>query len=229
LTRRTYKPFDPLAVALEQIGDRWTLIIVRALMNKPQRYSDLKAFMVGSGSNVLADRLRRLADLAIVTRRAGSRAGSDITYQLTERGWTLAPVIEDLVRFGLRSLLFGATGHESGPERRVFDLGWAMTNPALAVEETYQWIIDGVVFTLEVVVEGVQIVRTPGHAKNPVARLETTTEVLEELLGRRTTLGEAVKSNSMNLKGRPAAIERMFTALGFPPDQVGTLQLADTG
>lgn len=137
-------------------------------------------------------------------------------------------MIEDLVRFGLRSLLFGATGHESGPERRVFDPGWAMTNPAPAVEETYQWIIGGVVFTLEVVVEGL-LVRTPGHAKNPAVRLETTTQVFEELLARRTTLGEAVKSNSMNLKGRPAAIERMFTALGFPPDQVETLRLADTG
>ena len=117
MTRRTYKPFDPLAVALEQIGDRWTLIIVRALMNKPQRYSDLRPFMVGSGSNVLADRLRRLADLGIVTRSAGPRAGSDITYQLTERGWTLAPVIEDLVRLGLRSLLFKQPEPE-GPARR---------------------------------------------------------------------------------------------------------------
>ena len=229
MTRRTYKPFDPLAVALEQIGDRWTLIIVRALMNKPQRYSDLRPFMVGSGSNVLADRLRRLADLGIVTRSAGPRAGSDITYQLTERGWTLAPVIEDLVRFGLRSLLVSATGGDSGPERRVFDPAWAMTNPALAVEETYQWTIDGVVFTLEVVVEGLQIVRTPGHAKNPAVLLKTTAEVCEELLARRTTLGEAVKSNSLNLKGQPEAIERMFTALGFPPDQVETLRLADTG
>lgn len=229
MTRRSYKRFDPLAVALEQIGDRWTLIIVRALMNNPQRYSDLRVFVSGSGSNLLADRLRRLADLGIITRSAGSRAGSDITYQLTDRGWALAPVIEDLVRFGLRALLAAPRDNEAGEQREVFDQGWAMTNPDMVINESYEWTVDSVVFTLEVVVEGLQIVRTPGRAKSPAVRLETTMDVFEEVLSSKTTLGDAVRSKRLTLKGRPSAVERMFTAIGFPPDQISTLQGAQTG
>jgi DNA-binding HxlR family transcriptional regulator len=229
LTRRSYNRFDPLAVALEQVGDRWTLIIVRALMNKPQRYSDLRVFVSGSGSNLLADRLRRLADLGILTRSAGSRAGSDVTYQLTERGWALAPVIESLVRFGVRALLSAPPENEAGLQQQVFDQGWAMTNPDLVVSESYEWTVDGKVFTLEVVVEGLQIVRTSGPAKAPAVKLETSTEVLERILAGKTTLGEAADSKRLTLNGRPSAVERMFTAIGFPPEQISTLQGAETG
>src|SRR5262249_61089335 len=101
------KLVEPRAGALQQVGECWTLNNVRALTNGPQRYSDLRTFMVGSGSNLLADRLRRLADVGIVTRSAGSRASRNVTYQLTHRGWAVAPVIEDLVRFGLRALITG--------------------------------------------------------------------------------------------------------------------------
>lgn len=226
MTRRSYRRFDPLAISLEQIGDRWTLIIVRALMNQPQRYSDLRTFVSGSGSNLLAERLRRLADLRIVTRTAGTRAGSDVTYELTERGWTLAPIIEEMVRFGLRTLLAGPGEHDGA---EVFDQAWAMTRPDLVVNERYEWSIDNKVFTLEVVVEGLQIVRTPGRAERPAVKLKSTTGVFEQVLSSKTTLGQAVKSKGMTVTGHPEAVERMFTAIGFPPDQIKTLHAAKTG
>jgi DNA-binding HxlR family transcriptional regulator len=229
MKRRSHKPFDPLAAALEQVGDRWTLIIVRALMNGPQRYSDLRTFMVGSGSNLLADRLRRLADVGLVTRSAGSRAGSNVTYQLTDRGWALAPVIEDLVRFGLRALIAGPSDGAAPFDREVFDHGWAMAAPEVAVNETYEWTVDDIVFTLEVIVEGLQIVRTPGPAKRPAVKLRTTAETFEQVLAQKSSLGQAVRSKSLTISGRPAAIERMFFAIGFPPDQIKTLHDAATG
>src|SRR5262249_12005524 len=86
LARRAYHRFCPLSMALEQVGDRWTLHIVYALLNGPKRYADLQAFLRGAGSNVLADRLRRLAESGIIGRSAGATPGSDTTYHLTERG-----------------------------------------------------------------------------------------------------------------------------------------------
>jgi hypothetical protein len=53
--------------------------------------------------------------------------------------------------------------------------------------------------------------------------------VFEQILARTTTLGEAVQTKRMTLTGRPAAIERMFTAIGFPPDQIETLQTMRAG
>src|SRR5215471_10874913 len=188
MKRRSHKPFDPLAAALEQVGDRWTLIIVRALMNGPQRYSDLRTFMVGSGSNLLADRLRRLADVGLVTRSAGSRAGSNVTYQLTDRGWALAPV-----------------------------------------NEAYEWTVDDIVFTLEVIVEGLQIVRTPGPAKRPAVKLRTTAETFEQVLAQKSSLGQAVRSKGLTTPARPAAIQHMFHAIGCKPDQIKTLNDAASG
>lgn len=222
-SRRTYNRFDPLCAALEEVGDRWTLIIVRALMNGPQRYTDLKVFVRGSGSNVLAERLRRLADAGVVTRTVGTRAGANVTYQLTDRGWALAPVIETLVRFGLRSMLMGVPGGSSADEPDVFDASWALSDPGLAKEESYEWVVDGEAFTLSVVVQGLQIVRTRGHSKTAVVKLETTTELLEQVLARTASLESAAKSGRMRLKGSPQAVRRMFTAIGFPPDQIESL------
>ena len=89
-------------MALEDVGDRWTLHIVYALLGGPKRYADLRVFLAGAGSNVLSDRLRQLADAQIVSRRTGDRPGSEATYHLTERGDALAPVVEALVRGGWR-------------------------------------------------------------------------------------------------------------------------------
>lgn len=61
MARRVYHRFCPLSMALEDVGDRWTLHIVYALLDGPKRYADLHAFLYGAGSNVLGDRLKRLS------------------------------------------------------------------------------------------------------------------------------------------------------------------------
>src|SRR5262249_49458137 len=151
MARRAYRRFCPIALALEEVGDRWTLLLIAALLLKgPQRYSDLKAFLAGAGSNVLGDRLRRLADAQIVGRSAGDRPGSEVTYHLTERGMALAPVIQGLAEWGLASLTLTAPASASQPEREVFDQTWAIPDAALVADEVYQWTVDGVEFGLAV-------------------------------------------------------------------------------
>jgi DNA-binding HxlR family transcriptional regulator len=214
--KRAYKRFDPLAVALEQIGDRWTLFVIRALMNGPQRYSDLRAYLTGAGSNVLTDRLRQLAESRIVGRTAGDRPGTSTTYHLTERGWTLAPVIEALVRFGLSSLLMTA-GAETSPDREVFDQSWAIPDPTLVADETYQWTVDGVDFSLEVRTAELQIVRTKGRAVHPAATLMTSAAVLDAVVSGRSSWDSVAGTDQLILRGSAPAIDRMFTAVGFAP------------
>jgi DNA-binding HxlR family transcriptional regulator len=87
MPRRVYNRFCPLSLALEDVGDRWTLHVVYALLSGPKRYADLKHYLDGAGSNLLGDRLRRLADAHVVGRSTGNRPGSETTYHLTERGW----------------------------------------------------------------------------------------------------------------------------------------------
>src|SRR5262252_8735874 len=181
MARRVYNRFCPLSLALEDVGDRWTLHIVYALLPGPKRYAELKLFLDGAGSNVLGDRLRHLADAHVVGRQTGDRPGSETTYYLTERGRGLAPVIKALVDWGLPVLT-----HPNGPAHEVFDQTWAIPDPNLILDETYQWTIDGI--DSELVVSGRSLVRTPGPARDPVATMVTTTEVLSVLAGRGMTV-----------------------------------------
>src|SRR5215469_1712304 len=183
---RTYRRLCPLSMALEDVGDRWTLHIIYALLGGPKRYADLKAFLAGAGSNVLGDRLRHLVDAQIVRRTAGDRPGSDVRYQLTERGLALAPVVQALVRWGMASLTLTAPSSASAPDREVFDQSWAIPDPALVADETYQWTVDGVQF--ELAVSGRSVTRTRGPARSPVVTLTATGAAFDSVLAGERTL-----------------------------------------
>jgi DNA-binding HxlR family transcriptional regulator len=210
MARRTYHRFCPLSAALEDVGDRWTLHVVYALLDGPKRYADLQAFLRGAGSNVLADRLRRLAESGIVGRSTGHTPGSDTTYHLTERGRGLAPAIQALVAWGFASLL--PSGDDEEPE--TFDQTWAVPNPEAITDESYQWSVDGIEFELSV--SGRCLTRTPGPARKPIVTLSMTRSVLDSVLGGKRTIADAVKAKQMTLTGPPDAIARMFLVTGFP-------------
>jgi DNA-binding HxlR family transcriptional regulator len=92
-----YQRFCPIGAALNAIGDRWALLIVRDLMLGPRRYSDLLRGLGGVGTDILATRLRDLEDAGVV-RRVGAARGS--RYELTDSGKELRPVLVELARWG---------------------------------------------------------------------------------------------------------------------------------
>ena len=92
-----------MGAALNAVGDRWALLIVRDLMLGPRRYSDLLRGLGGIGTDILAARLRGLEDAGLVTRRRGDGAQS---YELTTAGRALRPVLVELARWGADRLEF---------------------------------------------------------------------------------------------------------------------------
>ncbi|HXW89209.1 MAG TPA: helix-turn-helix domain-containing protein [Terriglobales bacterium] len=99
----------PLSVSLEILGDRWSLLIVRDLMVRGFR--TFKAFQEsgeGIASNILADRLHRLAASAIIAAEADKSDARRVNYRLTEKGIALAPVLLDLLVWGARHEQTGA-------------------------------------------------------------------------------------------------------------------------
>ena len=94
---KTYGQYCGLARALDHVGERWTLLIVRELLVGPRRYSELRAALPGIATNLLAARLRALAADGIVHR--GEAGG---TYELTEFGRGLEDAVHGLVRWGGR-------------------------------------------------------------------------------------------------------------------------------
>jgi DNA-binding HxlR family transcriptional regulator/putative sterol carrier protein len=93
MTRRSYDQHCALARALDVVGERWTLLLIRELMTGPRRYKDLALGLAGIGTNLLAARLRDLTDAGLVEQE-GTR------YRLTERGLELEPAVLALARFG---------------------------------------------------------------------------------------------------------------------------------
>ena len=212
--RRTYDRFCPLSLALDQVGDRWTLHILMALLGGPKRYTELKQLLTGAGTNILSDRLRALAAHGLVSRTTGNAPGSETRYRLTERGARLGPVIGGLATWGLELL----TGPDE-KEQRVFDRTWTLDAATEALHESYQWSIDGVDF--ELAVRGDKIIRTPGRAARPAVTLTASNPALASLVTGRQTVAEAIEHGHIKLKGPKTAIRRMFNVIGFPLVRLG--------
>lgn len=114
--RRRYGQFCGLARALDVVGDRWTLLIVRELLIEPRRFGELRTGLRGVATNLLSDRLRRLEADAVVERRLGApEAGT--RYALTPRGDALRPVVEELVRWSGPLMASGRGQDDFQPSR----------------------------------------------------------------------------------------------------------------
>jgi DNA-binding HxlR family transcriptional regulator len=102
--RRGYDQYCPVAHALELVGERWALLVVRELMHGPKRYTDLAAHLPGIGTNILASRLRDLEACGVVTKRKLPPPAASRVYELTDYGRELRTVLRELALWGARSL-----------------------------------------------------------------------------------------------------------------------------
>jgi DNA-binding HxlR family transcriptional regulator len=102
--RKGYDQYCPVAHALDLVGERWALLIVRELMRGPKRYTDLAEHLPGIGTNILASRLRDLETCGIVAKRKLPPPAASRVYELTDYGQELRPVIRELALWGARSL-----------------------------------------------------------------------------------------------------------------------------
>lgn len=101
-SRRSYDDPCGVARALDVVGERWALLVVRELLLGPKRFSALSGGLPGMSQNVLSQRLRELQDAGIVRRRTFGPPASSQGYELTERGRELEPVLLALARWGSR-------------------------------------------------------------------------------------------------------------------------------
>jgi DNA-binding HxlR family transcriptional regulator len=97
---KTYAQRCPLARALDVIGERWTLLVVRELLLGPRRYTDLLDGLPGVGTNILAARLADLQAAQLVSKRTLPPPAAVTVYELTEAGRALGPSIETLSEWG---------------------------------------------------------------------------------------------------------------------------------
>jgi len=119
---KVYGQYCPIAHALDLVGERWSLLIVRELLYGPRRYTDLAASLPGIGTNILAARLRDLENCGIVAKRRLPPPAASQVYELTPYGMELKPVIRELAVWGIHTLGPPDAGDELEPEWLVHAL-----------------------------------------------------------------------------------------------------------
>ncbi|WP_035850565.1 winged helix-turn-helix transcriptional regulator [Kitasatospora azatica] len=104
MSRRSYDQYCAIARALDAVGERWSLLIVRELLGGPRRYTDLHADLPGVSTDILAARLKQLEAEGVVLRRKLERPANATVYELTEHGSALREVVVALGQWGLAAL-----------------------------------------------------------------------------------------------------------------------------
>lgn len=116
---KSYGQFCALARALDHIGDRWTLLIIRDLIDGARSFRSLQDSLAGVSPNLLLDRLRRLTEDGLVERSHAPRRSKNVTYALTLEGRSIEPVVLELIRWGARYM-------RSGPREDRIDPAWTV-------------------------------------------------------------------------------------------------------
>ncbi|PKV81881.1 winged helix-turn-helix transcriptional regulator [Nocardia fluminea] len=199
---KSYGEFCALARALDVVGDRWTMLVIRELLIAPSRYSDLQKSLPGIATNLLAQRLRTLEEAGVVTSAVKPAPVSARVYALTEWGRGLQSVLVGLARWGVPLLTPGAEGDHSRGRWLVFAImalypdRTEMADGAEFPTLTASIIADGDNLLLTADEHGVRTVLSGAPAPAEVTIEGTSEEVFRTLSGEQTGKPKAVVSGT---------------------------------
>jgi DNA-binding HxlR family transcriptional regulator/putative sterol carrier protein len=213
-TRRTYCDGCAAAHALDLVGERWALLVVRELLLGPKRFTDLRAGLPGVSPNVLAQRLRELEGAGVVRRRKLPAPAASRVYELTNWGMELEPVIIRLGRWGARSASRPRDAALSVDSlvlsfRTMFD-----PRAAEGLNASYELRLGEDRFRAVVADGRFEVVR--GGAEEPDATIEADPVTLAALVYEGRPLAEALRSGDIKIEGDESAVERFLTLFPLP-------------
>lgn len=215
---KSYGQFCGVARALEMVGERWALLIVRDLLVGSKRYTDLKTGLPRIPTNVLATRLKELEAAGIVVRRVMPRPAGSVVYQLTEYGRELDGIVLGLGRWGAQRLGAFGEGEIATADSLIMALRSTFDPDAAAGHSaTYELRFGDVVINARV--DNAELVTAIGPADDPDLIIEARGP-LNPLLSGQTTAAEEVARGNVRLaaaSGREVGPARLqaFAAL-FP-------------
>jgi DNA-binding HxlR family transcriptional regulator len=192
--RRTYGDRCGIARALDRVGERWALLVVRELLLGPKRFTDLRAGLPNLGPDILSQRLRDLEQAGIVQRGKLPPPAASHIYELTERGQELEPVILGLGRWGSQEP-FPEGEAELGPDSAVLALKTMFdASRAAGLDETYELRFGELSYRLRVADGRLDAAR--GGADAPAATIATDPGTLARVLWHGLPVSELAISRS---------------------------------
>ena len=216
MATRSYRQVCSVARALDVLGERWTLLVVRELLLGPKRFKDLLAVLPAMGSNRLGDRLKTLQAAGVVARRTLPPPAGVNVYELTESGQQLRPAIYCLGAWGAQLPVPDSIDPDSA-RAELIAFGLAGTSPPeLSAElgETYQFEVGDECFH----VQATQGVVTAHSGPAPVAAdllVECDLQTFIALATGELSPPRAVRRGLARIRGEPALFARAFNVLNF--------------
>ena len=207
-TSRSYEDACGIARALDVLGERWALLVVRELLLGPQRYSDLRRALRRASSNILADRLRELEARGVVGRRKLPPPAASTVYELTDWGRRLEPVVLALGAWGLQVPQPRAPSL-SAVSVLLFLRGRVL--PASAERTAiYRVELDERVWTVREAAGELRV--EPGEPPAYDAAVRTDPTTLYDLLGRPSGLDGAIANGDVVVSGDIPTLQRLLEA-----------------
>jgi len=216
MSNRSYNQYCGLAYALDIIGERWTLLIVRELIPGPRRFTDLLDGLPGISTNLLSERLKSLEQQGLLCRRLLPPPAGSTVYELTSLGRALEKSLIELGKWGSQ---FVPTSSE---DAILLNVGsYALTlktffrpEQAQGVTETYELHIDNEVLQVQINAGELQV--RQGEAFNADLVLYTDMPSYLGLLTGQIKPDEAISSGLVRIDGDPGALSRFLNISGLP-------------
>jgi DNA-binding HxlR family transcriptional regulator len=202
VANKSYAQYCGVAAALDRVGDRWTLLILRELTFGEQRFTDLRTALRGIASNLLAERLRDLEADGLVEQRELPAPAARTVYGLTDSGRRILPVLRALAQFGM-PYLGEPAGQQVRPRHAVYGGLAALLDPVAArgVDLRVRLELDGEDVWLEVQ-DGV-LVRPDRSARPDVVVAGSTAALIELYRG----ADPAALGERLQIAGTRAAVK----------------------
>ena len=203
-----YHQYCALARALDVIGDRWTLLIVRELTPGPRRFTDLLDGLPGVSRKLLTERLRDLEIDGVVAREELPPPAARQVYALTDDGKDLAMALAPLIAWGARRMGDRKRG-ESFRARwtAMAMLGFADRAATEGITESYQYVVGDAIFHFTV--DDGTIELHDGPARDPAVTLTTDDETWAGLVTGEITSSSAIASGALVITGDRQAARRL--------------------
>lgn len=222
--RRSYDQACPVAHALDVVGERWTLLLVRDLMFGPLRFTDLRDGLPGLAPNLLTERLRLLVDHGLVEQVELPPPAARRVYALTARGRGLAPVVHELARFGVAD--WSDPDRDPPPPRLVRGALLALMSPEELGADVWSAVVE-----LPDTRVGLEVRRRDGvtalarlrlsqppAVDDPDVVVTTSLSTLLDLRRHATTAAEATSEGRLAIKGTPRSLAQLSRLFGWAPD-----------
>ncbi|MFZ0388500.1 MAG: helix-turn-helix domain-containing protein [Solirubrobacteraceae bacterium] len=209
--KRSYEDSCGIARALDAVGERWALLVVRELLLGPKRFTDLRTGLPRIGPDMLAARLRELEDAGLVAQRRLAPPAARTVYELTPRGRELEPVLHALGRWGSRQML-SPDPPPLSPDAIVVAMQTMFEPDPAARPSVIGLQLDGHEFSLRADAE--RLVATAGPDAASAATVETDPVTLAAVLWHGLDIDRAIREGRLAIGGDRRAARSLLNRYG---------------